>query len=200
MIILKSILLDQLPQLFIQAEEEIEVDHRKNIWKITKRVLITALLFIMPVLFTGCSDPEEPTVHINMPYEPDTPAPAPHEGVFTSEHGTMTFSGDGESVIIDFDKKMSDCLRLPEGKQEARYVFLSGEYAPYGRMPIRYDVASMFRIITGEGKEIISAEINIGEYKDGRFQTGTDHTTADRITFFMDWENNGDWEAVDFLK
>ena len=67
-------------------------------------------------------------------------------------------------------------------------------------MQIRYDVAHMIRIITGEGKEIISAEINIGEYKDGRFQTGTDHTTADRITFFMDWENNGDWEAVDFLK
>ena len=176
------------------------MDHRKNIWKKIMRVLITALLFVLPVLFTGCSASEEPTVHINMPYEPDTPAPAPHEGVFTSEHGTMTFSGDGESVIIDFDKKLSDCLGLPEGKQKARYVFLSGVIPPHGNMQIRYDVAHMIRIITGEGKEIISAEIDIGEYKDGSFQTGTNHTTADRITFFVDWENNGDWEAVDFLK
>ena len=49
------------------------MDHRKDIWKITMRVLITALFFIMPVLFAGCSDREEPTIHINMPYEPDTP-------------------------------------------------------------------------------------------------------------------------------
>ena len=49
------------------------MDHRKDIWKTTMRVLITALFFIMPVLFAGCSDREEPTIHINMPYEPDTP-------------------------------------------------------------------------------------------------------------------------------
>ena len=172
----------------------------KRILTNTIRLLVMVFLLAAPVFLMGCGERAEPTLHINMPYEPDTPAPAPHEGVFTSEHGTMTFSGDGESVIIDFDKKLSDCLGLPEGKQEARYVFLSGEYAPYGRMPIRYDVASMLRIITGEGNEIISAEINIGEYKDGRFQTGTDHTTADRITFFVDWDNSGDWKAVDFLK
>ena len=69
----------------------------------------------MPALFTGCSDPEEPTIHINMPYEPDTPAPAPHEGVFTSEHGSMTFSGDGESVII-FQKQRNVKVEFLTGK------------------------------------------------------------------------------------
>ena len=47
-------------------------------------------------------------------------APAPHEGVFTSEHGSMTFPGDGESVIIEFDKELADCLGLPEGEKGLR--------------------------------------------------------------------------------
>ena len=34
----------------------------------------------------------------------------------------------------------------------------------------------------------------------GNFATGTDHTTADRITFFVKWNDSGDWEAVDFIK
>ena len=172
----------------------------KRILTNTIRLLAMAILLATPVFLMGCIKREEPVLHINMPYEPDTPAPAPHEGVFTSEHGSMTFPGDGESVIIEFDKELADCLGLPEGKQKARYVFLSGEYPPHGNMQIRYDVAHMIRILTGEGSEIISAEIDIGEYKDGTFQTGTDHTTADRITFFVDWDNSGDWEAVDFIK
>ena len=30
----------------------------------------------------------------NYPYEPDTPEPDPHDGLFTSEHGTL-LSGNG---------------------------------------------------------------------------------------------------------
>ena len=41
--------------------------------------------------------------------------------------------------------------------------------------------------------------VNKGMKEDGTFQTGTDHTTADRITFCVDWDNSGDWEAVDFI-
>jgi hypothetical protein len=67
-------------------------------------------------------------------------------------------------------------------------------------MPIRYDVAHEFQIIAGEGENRKAVDIEIGAYKDGSFSTGTNCTTADRITFFVDLDKNGDWEAVDFLK
>lgn len=51
----------------------------------------------------------------NYPYEPDTPAPAPHEGTFVSDYGTMTFNGDGESVTIDFNEDLAQRLGLPAG-------------------------------------------------------------------------------------
>ena len=167
----------------------------------TMKVLTTLLLMFMMVLMTGCREQEaEPFVDKNMPYEPDTPAPNPHEGVFTSEHGTMTFPGDGENVVIDFDKELSEYLELPEGKQEARYFFMTGILPPHGKMPIRYDVAHEFQIIAGEGENRKAVDIEIGEFRDGSFSTGTNCTTADRITFFVDLDKNGDWEALDFLK
>ncbi len=163
------------------------------------RLLGMVFLLAAPIFLMGCAEHEPPPVMINYPYEPDTPAPPPHDGVFTSEHGSMTFPGDGESVMIDFDTELSEYLGLPEGKQEAKYFFLSGNIPPHGSIPVRYDVAHMIRIITGEGDGIRSADIDIGEYVDGNFATGTDHTTADRITFFVKWNDSGDWEAVDFI-
>jgi hypothetical protein len=170
------------------------------LWAKVMRVLTTLLFMITLVFMTGCGEKAEPFVDKNMPYEPDTPAPNPHEGVFASEHGTMTFSGDGENVVIDFDKELSEYLELPEGKQEARYFFMTGILPPHGKMPIRYDVAHEFQIIAGEGENRKAVDIEIGEFRDGSFSTGTNCTTADRITFFVDLDKNGDWEAVDFLK
>ena len=173
-------------------------DKRKWMGRAVVILLFAAALLVLPL--TGCGNGGGPLEHKNMPYEPDTPAPVPHEGVFVSEHGTMTFSGDGESVIIDFDGALAECLGLPEGEQEAKYVFLSGVLPPHGNVPVRYDVAHMIRIVAGDGDENRSADINIGRYSDGSFSTGTGCTTSDRITFFMDWKDDGDWEAVDFLK
>ena len=58
----------------------------------------------------------------------------------------MTFSGDGSHVTIDFDKELSECLGIPEGKQEAEYEFLSGYLPPHGEVPVRYDVAHIFKL------------------------------------------------------
>ena len=91
-------------------------------------------------------------------------------------------------------------LNLPEGENEAEYVFMSGYLPPHGNVPVRYDVAHALLITAGQGDSSASAMIDIGEYKDGSFYTGTNCTTADRITFFIDWKDNGDKEAVDFLK
>ena len=37
----------------------------------------------------------------NYPYEPDTPAPDPHNGVFVSDHGKMIFNGIIVRIIND---------------------------------------------------------------------------------------------------
>ncbi len=162
---------------------------------------LTALTALAALMLTGCSEKEEDVlVDMNMPYEPDTPAPAPHEGVFKSEHGTMTFPGDGESVILNFDRELAEALGLPEGEQEAKYVFMSGYLAPHGHVPVRYDVAFMIRLVVGEGDSRSIADVDIGLYENGSFFTGTNCTTPDRITFFVEWEEDADTEAVDFLK
>ena len=62
--------------------------------KLITFVSLTAFVFIL----AGCG-----AGSANMPYEPDTPAPDPHVGKFVSDHGEMSFNGDGISVEIDFD-------------------------------------------------------------------------------------------------
>ncbi len=90
-----------------------------NKWTI---VLICTLLTAVTVMM-GCG---VGAGSHNMPYEPDTPPPAPHSGVFVSDHGTMEFNGDDKTVIADFDSELAQLLGIPEGKQELTYVFLSG--------------------------------------------------------------------------
>ena len=160
------------------------------------RSLAVVILFLIPVFLMGCAGGGGK----NMPYEPDTPEPAPHEGTFVSEYGTMAFPGDGKSVTVDFNEELAECLGLPEGEQGAEYVFLSGELPPHGKVPVRYDTAHMIRITEGKGDDAVSCEISIGMYKDGSFSVGTGCTTAERITFFVDFKDDGENEAVDFLK
>ena len=54
------------------------------------------ILSLAALLLVGCNPVGEPE---NIPYEPDTPAPDPHVGVFVSEHGSMEFFGDGERLL-----------------------------------------------------------------------------------------------------
>ncbi|MBQ6430361.1 MAG: hypothetical protein IJJ99_00575 [Oscillospiraceae bacterium] len=125
-------------------------------------------------------------VHENVPYEPETPPPAAHAGVFASAHGTMTFSGDGESVVIDFDADLAELTGLPEGEHAGTYVFLSGELPPNGSVPIRYDAAHELKL-TVDGQ---SAVIELGlAAEDGKSaQSGVNTVTPERIPllFFDD--------------
>ncbi|WP_022766133.1 hypothetical protein [Butyrivibrio sp. XPD2006] len=119
----------------------------------------------------------------NMPYEPDTPAPDPHNGLFVSDHGTMEFNGDGKSVTTDFDSELSALLGLPEGKQELTYVFLSGDLPPGGSVDCRYDVAHELRLSTADTSVVVDMAL-IGE--DGVTVTkGTNHVTPERIPMFF---------------
>ncbi|MBQ1466910.1 MAG: hypothetical protein IIZ27_00380 [Solobacterium sp.] len=115
----------------------------------------------------------------NSPYDPGTPAPAPHDGVFTSEHGTMTFNGDDETIIVNFDDTLADLIGISAGEHEMKYEFLSGDLPPHGSVPIRYDVAHELSIYTDEDRHIIQVGI---ASDDGKTVTvGTDMVTEERI-------------------
>ena len=135
------------------------------------------LAFVVLLLCGGCHpgfpEPE------NRPYEPDTPAPAPHDGVFRSEHGVMRFNGDGESSVIDFDAELSALTGLPEGECGGTYEFLSGELPPLGSMPVRYDVAHELRISAGGKTSVVQLGLVL---EDGKScQSGTGTVTETRI-------------------
>ncbi len=118
----------------------------------------------------------------NMPYEPDTPAPDPHNGVFVSDHGTMEFNGDGETVIADFDSELAQLLGLPEGKQELTYVFLSGDLPPTGSVDCRYDVAHELRLSTADASVVVELALI---HEDGRVTLGVNTVTPERIPMFF---------------
>ena len=143
-----------------------------------KRITKKGCLFVCAIqlLLAGCGIGSNPD---NMPYEPDTPAPAAHDGTFVSEHGSLRFNGDGTSIETDFDAALSDLTGLPEGAQTGTYVFLSGNLPPHGSMPVRYDTAHELQITVGE----LSAVIDMGiASEDGKSaQVGVDTVTPEEI-------------------
>ena len=101
-----------------------------------KIFLIIPLMCIL-LLFTACGAKDTP---------PDSslPEPDPHNGVFTSEYGTMTFNGDGESITFDFTQELAESTGLPGGEQNGSYVFL------FQHKQWRYDKAERFRIAVSD--------------------------------------------------
>ena len=137
------------------------------------------LIMILLLLCSGCFRTGKNENPGNYPYEPDTPAPAAHDGFFVSEHGTMSFTGDGEKVVIDFDAELAKLTGLPEGEQEGTYVFLSGNLPPNGSFPVRYDIAHEMRITTGEKSVVIDMGLAAEDGKSG--QVGVNVVTPERI-------------------
>lgn len=115
----------------------------------------------------------------NYPYEPDTPAPDPHDGMFVSAHGSMAFNGDGESVTINFDEELAGLLGLPSGEQSGKYVFLSGELPPQGSIPVRYDVAHELRLTIGD--QSVTVDMGIAAADGSSAQVGVGTVTPERI-------------------
>ncbi len=98
-----------------------------------KTVVLIALAISLLLLLCACGGRDQPP-------DPGTPEPPAHDGVFTSEYGTMTFHGDGECITFDFTPELQEATGLPGGEQNGTYVFLF----QHGQW--RYDKAERFRI------------------------------------------------------
>lgn len=143
---------------------------RRNLYRTIP--LFLALL----LLCAGCFNGGRPE---NSPYEPDSPPPAPHNGLFSSDHGSMRFDGDGTSVVIDFDRELAELTGLPEGEHPGSYVFLSGDLPPHGSFPVRYDTAHELRITVEDQSAVIAMGLAAEDGKSA--YGGLNMVTPDRI-------------------
>lgn len=108
-----------------------------------KKTLALLLTFLALTALTACFQ-----VYDGPPKDDGTPAPPAHNGVFTSDHGTMTFNGDGKSVTLSLDGYLADLTGLPEGEAEASYIFFAN-FPPH-RTDYRYDRADELDITAGD--------------------------------------------------
>lgn len=166
-----------------------------------KRIIwIIAAVVLLTVAGIAVFWPKAPGDNGNQPYEPDTPAPAPHEGTFRSEEGALIFNGDGGTFTIQVGPALSDLLEISEGEYTGTYEFLSGDLPPHGSMPVRYDVAHELSFtITAEGEEVTKV-VDLGSAaEDGSTATvGVDQVTPERIPFLF--HIDGKFITVEFLK
>ncbi|MBR3289466.1 MAG: hypothetical protein IKI63_01660 [Clostridia bacterium] len=81
------------------------------------RMLALILCLCMVLCLTAACGDDRPPAE-------DSPAPAPHDGVFLSDYGTLTFHGDGKTVQLKVTPAFSTLSGLPAGEYEATYVFL----------------------------------------------------------------------------
>ena len=146
-----------------------------------KKYLTVIITILLLTVFMGCQ-PDE-----NKPYEPDTPAPDPHIGIFDSEYGAMMFNGDGTSIVCDFKKEFADLTGLPEGETEGTYVFLSGDLPPHGSVDVRYDVAHELEITVNGNKVVLN--LGIASADGSTATVGVDVVTENRIPVLLKKDN-----------
>lgn len=87
------------------------------------------------LLFFGCTAEQPP--------DADAPEPPAHSGVFRADVGTLTFNGDGNSLIVCFDEYFAKETGLSCGECEGTYVF------KFNNRAYRYDKADIFEICVG---------------------------------------------------
>lgn len=98
-----------------------------------------ALLLILLLAFTlaACGGKDRPP-------DDGTPAPPALNGVFKGKQGSLTFSGDGRSIVLDLSGELAEASGLPEGESRGTFVFL------FRNEEWRYDKAESFRVMIGD--------------------------------------------------
>ena len=149
--------------------------------KHVRRILLAAAVLLAAVIFYALFI-RNPRDDGNYPAVPDTPAPAPHSGLFVSDHGSLEFNGDGETIIIDFDPELAELSGLPEGRQEGTYTFFSGVLPPHGSFDIRYDAAHELRITAGDTSVVLDLGVVT---EDGTVQKYLEMVTPETIPMVL---------------
>ena len=157
-------------------------------------IILLAIVLILGLLFYV--DRKQREQLDNYPYEPDTPAPDPHDGTFVSEHGTMTFNGDGTSLVFDFDEELAELAGLPAGEQTGTYVFLSGDLPPHGSIDVRYDIAHEWQISLDD--EYVVIDLGLASDDGSTASVGVDIVTDTRIPLLF--QKDGKFFSVIFEK
>ena len=100
-----------------------------------RALLLITLVFCLAFL-SACYNDKPP--------DNGTPWPEDLNGVFTSGKDSLTFNGDGKSIVLELSEETAKTTGLPGGRTEGAYVFLiqKGSW--------RYDLSETFRIILGE--------------------------------------------------
>ncbi len=86
----------------------------------------------------------------NGPPGDDAPWPENLDGEFTSEYGSMSFNGDGDSIVVDFSEELAKVLNFQTGKCEGTYVFL------FDHKEWRYDKADTFAITINDNTSYLT--------------------------------------------
>ena len=103
--------------------------------KTLRRISALAMIAVLALCLSSCTKSNDG------PPDPGTPEPAPLDGTFTCDYGTLVFNGDGKSVTVDFSGEMEELI--PDG--EMTYYF---KWYNFGLC--RYDVASRFQLSAGD--------------------------------------------------
>ncbi len=130
-------------------------------------LILGCLILLSAIVLTGCGR--------DLPPGDGTDPPPALDGTYVSEHGSLTFNGDGRSVTLEIGEEFAASSGLPEGTNEGTYVFL------FRNEEWRYDKAETFRIMIGE--------------ETYRFRNDLSSTGEGIIAFYLD-----SGEAVRFLK
>lgn len=104
-----------------------------------KKAFVIFLSVLAGLLLCSC-------VYDGPPKDDGTSSPAPHEGLFVSEHGSIFFRGDG-SAVIDLDAELAEITGLPVGDHRATVRFLAN--TPPHRYETRWDRANELEISSG---------------------------------------------------
>ena len=136
----------------------------------------------------------------NYPYEPDSPIPDPHNGTFACESGSLSFNGDGKSIIVNLNSELAKLFELEEGEYTGTYVFLSGNLPPNGSIPIRYDAAHELEITIIDNEKPYTRIFDCGiASDDGKSSSvGIGVVTEERIPLLLN--EDGKFYNVVFVK
>lgn len=86
----------------------------------------------------------------NGPPGDDATWPENLDGEFTSEYGSMSFNGDGDSIVVDFSEELANALNFQTRKCEGTYVFL------FDHKEWRYDKADTFAITINDNMSYLT--------------------------------------------